>query len=178
MGRAILKTQIVLLCREDDRDELQFHKGQFLPWKLENQIAKVWSFLYCEGISIFMAWLHTMFYCCKIFFSHSYDINWLITGQGWGGHWRQNFHSKCHTPPKHTHTHINGRSWEVEKLREKKMESMAPSVHTCSFLLAKAFKGKEEKQGILWATQERLSPFWAIFLLSHSINSEESAIHF
>ena len=83
-----------------------------------------------------------------------------------------------HPTKTHTHTHINDGSWEVEKLREKKMESMAPSVHTCSFLLAKAFKGKEEKQGILWATQERLSPFWAIFLLSPQSTVEESAIHF
>ena len=51
-------------------------------------------------------------------------------------------------------------------------------ISTRTSVFAKAFKGKEEKQGILWATQERLSPFWAIFLLSPQSTVEESATHF
>lgn len=58
------------------------------------------------------------------------------------------------------------------------MESIGSLCPYLFFLLAKAFKGKEEKQGILWATQERLSPFWAIFLLSPQSTVEESATHF
>lgn len=178
MGRAILKPNSAAYQR-GWQGGAQFHKGQFLPWKLGIKSQRAWSFPYCEGIYNFQGMTsHHVLLLQSSSLLGLHDIDWLITGQGWGGHWNQLFHSKCHTPPKHTHTHINGRSWEVEKLREKKMESMAPSVHICSFLLAKAFKGKEEKQGILWATQERLSPFWAIFLLSPQSTVEESAIHF